>query len=58
MRKKLIEKLAGDWRNAENYFLKTESDILKWKVQAKQKKANLTKQETKELNEILTSMGV
>lgn len=58
MRNKLIENLANGWRKAETYFIETHKDFKKWEMKEKQDKANLTKKETEELNNILTSMGV
>lgn len=58
MRNKLIEKLANKWRKAENSFLETEDDSEKIKVLEEQEKADLTEEETKELNEICNSMGI
>lgn len=58
MRNKLICKLANLWRNAENIFIETEDDKEKVKTLEYQNSKNLTKEEEKELNDILVSMGV
>lgn len=58
VREKLIGELADKWREAENYFLETESDSEKWKVKEYQDSLNLTDEEKKELYEICNSMGV
>ena len=58
MRDKLIEKLGNMWRSAEDYFLETEDDTKKWEVKEYQDSMKLTKEEEKELNGILQSMGV
>ena len=52
MRKDIIEKLATQWRIADNYHLATGRDALKRQVLDMRSKAKLTKEESKELEKI------
>jgi hypothetical protein len=58
--KALLEYLAEEWRKAENAFIESDYTDESWKTEVwdKQIACNLTKAETKYLEELCQSMGI
>jgi len=54
----LVEKLAGYWRVAENWYLETGSDSLKERTERTQKRLHLNEHEVELLEGICSSMGI
>ena len=54
----LVEKLTNYWRIAENWYLKTGSDILKLRTKKMQDRLHLNEYEIKLLEEQCNSLGI
>lgn len=55
---KSIEEMAILWRDAENYFIATGNDDRKWLCFEYQKEMKLSESKTKELNDLLDTVGL